>query len=136
MSNETINYTIPNPEKTQFKVTYCGSWYVKLVEQLEEHLVNKYDSELFEFINNPIEVPDGEPKPYRIELNGDVIYCVNEPVDQESIPIIFKTHRYFGEPDLEQLTKLESKVENMIHVNKIKNDVDVINNLINKIQQR
>lgn len=136
MSNETINVTLPIPAKIQFKVTYCGSWYVKLVEQLQEYFVDKYDDELFEFINNPVEVPDGEPKPYRIELNGDVIYCVNEPVDQESTPIIFKTHRYFGEPDIEQLAKVESKVENMIHVNKIKNDVDVINLLVDNLQGR
>ena len=122
-----------NIDKIKFKITYCGSWFTKLVEQLQNHLTNKYDAELFEFINNPVKVPLDEPKPYKIEINDTIVYCINNPIDQESKPIIFEQHKYFGEPDLDQISKLENKIENSINTILIKKQVNDINSMVEKL---
>ena len=91
---------------------------------------------MFEFINNPVKVEKDQPKPYKIEIDDTTVYCVNQPVDQESVPIIFKEHKYFGQPDPEVLAKLEAKVDNMINTNFIKQQVLDINSMVAKLSKR
>ena len=53
-----------------------------------------------------VEVPKGESKPYLLTLNGEVIF----DIAVHSKPIVFSTHKFFGEPNEEWINDVDAKV--------------------------
>ena len=52
-----------------------------------------------EFSNEPVEVPQGEGKPYEIKVNDEVIYSMLAPVNGEKGPVNFEENKWFGPAD-------------------------------------
>ena len=88
---------------------------------------------MFDIIDDPVKVGDDEPKPYKIIINNIPVYCVNDPIDGETIPIIFKKHNYFGEPNSDNILRIENHLNNLIKAQKIKQNVVDINKLVNNL---
>ena len=85
-----------------------------LASQLKNHLIRRYSDSIV-FIDHPIKVEKGQSKPYSIELNGEVVYSILSPVNGETKPILFDTHKYFGEPEPDVLSNLEKRIDEIIN---------------------
>ena len=63
-----------------------------------------------EFTNDPVEVPQGQDKPFEVKVDGTVIYSHLAPVNGEKGPILFESNKWWGEPDPAKIKLVEDKV--------------------------
>ncbi len=102
-------------KKVLIETIYCGSWFNGLITQLQDYIVEKFGSDDIEFVNYPKKVEKDQPKPYTIKINGKIVYSINDPVNGEKVPIIFKENKYFGKPDKGRLENLDNIIINELN---------------------
>ena len=54
----------------------------------------------------PVDVGEGEEKPFDITVNGTLVYSKLAPVAGETGPLLFSTNKWWGEPAPEQITRV------------------------------
>ena len=73
-------------------------WCYAFAQELKTKIVDKFGDKV-EFSNEPVEVPQGQPKPYEIFLDGELVYSMlTGEGGSENKPIVFGPHQYFGDP--------------------------------------
>ena len=79
-------------------------------------MFDKFGTSRIEFNNHPQKVEKDQPKPYIIKINGEIIYSTTEPVNGETVPIIFKEHKYFGKPNNNIIEYLDKKINEALGI--------------------
>ena len=77
--------------------------------QLKAHLAEKFADKV-EISNDPVEVPQGQDKPFEVKVDGAVIYSHLAPLNGEKGPILLESNKWWGEPDPAKIKLVEDKI--------------------------
>ena len=82
--------------------------------QLQTHLVETFGQDHLQFTQEPVEVPQGEDKPYELYVNDQLVYSHLTPIDGERGPILFSKNKWWGEPVPKHLERVIESIREHI----------------------
>jgi hypothetical protein len=69
---------------------------------------------MFSFDLDPVEVDEGEKKPFEVYIENNLVYSNLTPTNCENGPVLFSHSKWYGEPVPEHLERIENAVENAV----------------------
>ena len=68
---------------------------------------------MFSFKLDPVEVEDGENKPFEVYIENNLVYSNLTPLNNENGPVLFSHSKWYGEPVPEHLDRIEKEIEHL-----------------------
>ena len=77
----------------EIEITFWKNWYQRHVTKLKGKLINDFKDDLEKLIFKDERVyVGGNPKPFAIKINGELVYSKLEPVNGENSPQLDDEH--------------------------------------------
>lgn len=94
---------------------HCGSWFLASANALKEHIAEKFPTATF--TNEPVEVPQGQTKPYELTVNGKLVWSMLENVEGQptgpegkKMPLLFADNKWWGNFDASHVAYVDGQL--------------------------
>lgn len=68
---------------------------------------------MFTFNLDPVNVEDGEKKPFEVYIENNLVYSNIASTHGENGPVLFSHSKWYGEPVPEHLERIEKEIANL-----------------------